>query len=107
MNASVLISELKNRGCSIKMEGSDLDIYPAENLSDELVKQLKNNKVNILRILHHEEELIRTVNLVCDANKIPDHERQYEIQRAIRNPITAMTCWMSLAKQANLLEKGE
>jgi len=59
MGATDLISKLRNDGYSIKADGGYLDIFPAEDLSPEFVKQLKLGKPEILCALRQEEELKR------------------------------------------------
>lgn len=93
-----LLSELRKNGFSVRAENSRLQITPAKKLTNELKQTIKQNKTEILCALHHEEELKRVINLICDARKIPDDEREYEIERAVSDQITAMTCWVSLAR---------
>ena len=59
MGATELIFKLRNDGYSIKADGGYLDIFPAEDLSPEFVKQLKQGKPEILCALRQEEELKR------------------------------------------------
>ena len=47
MGATDLIFKLRNDGYSLKADGSYLDISPADNLSPELVHQLKLGKPEI------------------------------------------------------------
>ena len=55
MGATDLIFKLRNDGYSLKADGSYLDISPADNLSPELVHQLKLGKPEILCALVKEE----------------------------------------------------
>ncbi len=59
MGATDLIFKLRNVGYSIKADGGYLDISPADDLSPEFVKQLKQGKPEILCALRQEEELKR------------------------------------------------
>jgi len=59
MGATELIFKLRNDGYSIKADGGYLDISPADDLSPEFVKQLKQGKPEILCALRQEEELKR------------------------------------------------
>jgi len=56
MGATELIFKLRSDGYSIKADGGYLDIYPADDLSPEFVKQLKLGKPEILSALRQEEE---------------------------------------------------
>jgi len=59
MGATDLIFKLRSDGYSISADGGYLDISPADNLSPELLQQLKQGKPEILCALHQEEELKR------------------------------------------------
>lgn len=54
MGAPDLIFELRRKGFSIRADGGYLDISPADNLSPDLVKQLKQSKAEILTELQRE-----------------------------------------------------
>jgi hypothetical protein len=54
MLAPDLIFELRSKGCSIIADGSYLDISPAENLPDEFIQKLRQNKPAILTELQRE-----------------------------------------------------
>jgi len=56
MGATDLIFKLRSDGYSIKADGGYLDIFPADDLSPELVKQLKLGKPEILSALGREEK---------------------------------------------------
>ncbi len=56
MRAKELIYKLRSSGYSIRADGAYISISPAENLSEELVHQLKRTKTKILEILDEEEE---------------------------------------------------
>jgi len=56
MGATDLIFKLRNDGYSISADGGYLDISPADDLSPELVKQLKLGKPEILSALGREEK---------------------------------------------------
>ncbi len=54
MGAPDLIFELRERGYSIKADGRYLDISPADDLPDDIVRQLKQRKFEILAALKQE-----------------------------------------------------
>jgi hypothetical protein len=54
MGAPDLIFELRRKGYSVRADGNYLDISPANNISPELVKQLKQSKQEILAELQQE-----------------------------------------------------
>ena len=56
MGVTDLIFKLRNDGYSICADGSCLDISPAEDLSPEIVRQLKLGKPEILNALGREEK---------------------------------------------------
>ncbi len=60
MGATDLIFKLRNDGYSICADGSCLDISPAEDLSPEIVRQLKLGKPEILCALNREEKARET-----------------------------------------------
>ena len=56
MGATDLIFKLRSDGYSIKADGGYLDIFPADDLSSDLVQQLKQGKPEILCALNREEK---------------------------------------------------
>jgi len=60
MGATDLIFKLRSDGYSISADGGYLDISPADDLSPELVKQLKLGKPEILCALNSEEKARET-----------------------------------------------
>jgi len=54
MGATDLIFKLRSDGYSISADGGYLDISPADDLSPELVQQLKQRKAEILTELQRE-----------------------------------------------------
>lgn len=56
MGAIDIIFKLRSDGYSISADGGYLDIFPADDLSPELVKQLKLGKPEILSALGREEK---------------------------------------------------
>lgn len=103
MGATDLIFKLRNDGRSIKADGSYLDISPADNLSAELVQQLKWSKTEILCALYQENELRRLVRLFSDHKGFSQEAYEEAIKIALGDPINALTCYTSLARRANLL----
>ena len=69
MGATDLIFKLRSDGYSIKADGGYLDIFPADDLSPELVRQLKLGKPEILCALNREE--IARVNPQTDHTPEP------------------------------------
>ena len=102
MGALDLIFQLRNSGYSIRVDGSYLDISPAE-LPPELVQQLKHNKTEILCALHREDELRRLVHLVGEHHGFKQEEYDEAIQHALEDQVLALTCFAALARQAGLI----
>jgi hypothetical protein len=103
MNTSILLTELRSKGYSIKAVGSYLDISPAENLSEELVTQLRKSKPEILCTLHQEQELRHLVRLVSDHHHFNEEDYEEALTHALADPVNALTCFTSLARRAELL----
>jgi len=101
-----LIFKLRSDGYSISADGGYLDICPADDLSSDLVQQLKQGKPEILCALHQEEELKRLVRLISDHHHFSQGDYEEAMTHALADPINALTCFTSLARQAGLLEEG-
>ncbi len=54
MGAPDLIFELRRKGYSVRADGNYLDISPANDISPELVQQLKQSKPELLAELQRE-----------------------------------------------------
>ncbi len=106
MGAIDLIFKLRSDGYSIKADGGYLDIFPADDLSSDLVQQLKQGKSEILCALHQEEELKRLVRLISDHYHFSQEDYEEAMANALADPVNALTCFTSLARQAGLLEGG-
>ena len=104
MGANDLIFNLRESGFSISAENSRLQIAPARELTDELKQTIKQSKAEILCALHQEEELIRLVSLVSNHHKFSQANYKEALTHALADPISALTCFTSLARQAGLLE---
>lgn len=102
-----LLSELRKNGFSVKAENSRLQIAPANNLTDELKQTIKKSKTEILCALHQEKELRRLVRLVSDCHGFTEESYEEALTHALADPVNALTCFISLARHSNLLEKGE
>jgi hypothetical protein len=100
MGAPDLIFQLRNSGYSIRVDGSYLDISPAE-LPPELVQQLKHNKTEILCALHREDELKRLVLLVSKRCGFSKEDYEEALHHALNNPVNAIACFMELERQTN------
>ena len=103
MGAPDLIFELRRKGYSIVADGVYLDISPADDLSPEFVQQLKHSKSEILCALHREEELKRLVLLVSDHHHFSQEDYEEAMTNALRDQVDALTCYASLARQAELI----
>jgi hypothetical protein len=53
--------------------------------------------------LHQEEELRRLVRLVSDHHGFSQEDYEEALTHALRDPINALTCFTSLARQAELI----
>jgi len=53
--------------------------------------------------LHQEEELRRLVRLVSDHHGFSQEDYEEALTHALHDPISALTCFTSLAKKADLL----
>lgn len=106
MGATDLIFKLRSDGYSISTDGGYLDIFPADDLSSDLILQLKQSKPEILCALHQEEELKRLVRLISDYHHFSQEDYEEAMTNALADPVNALTCFTSLARQAGLLEGG-
>ena len=66
MGAPDLVFELRSSGYSIVADGSYLDISPADDLSPELVKQLKQRKAEILTELQRESRQKKVLAMLAE-----------------------------------------
>ena len=66
MGAPDLVFELRSSGYSIVADGSYLDISPADDLSPELVKQLKQRKAEILTELQRESRQKKVLAMLSE-----------------------------------------
>ena len=103
MDTLELINKIRNDGCSIEVNGSYLDISPAENLKPELEDQIRHDKVEILCALHREEELTRLVNLVSNYYGFTKERHTDVLMAALSDQVNAITIFASLADRAGLL----
>ncbi len=53
--------------------------------------------------LHQEEELRRLVRLVSDHHGFSQEEHEEALTHALSDPVNALTCFASLARQAGLI----
>ena len=102
MGAPDLIFELRRKGYSIRADGGYLDISPAE-LPSELIQKLKDNKTEILCVLHRENELKRLVLLVSEHNEFSQEDYKEALRYALADQVLALTCFTALARQAGLI----
>ena len=103
MEVTDLIYNLRENGFSINADYSKLQISPATGLTDELKQTIKQSKAEILCALHQENELIRLVRLVSDHNDFTEESYEEAMVYALADPVNALTCFTSLARQAKLL----
>ncbi len=105
MGANDLIFSLRESGFSISAENSRLQIAPARELTNELKQTIRQSKVEILCALHQEEELKRLVRLISDYHQFSQEDYEEAMTNALADPINALICFTSLARQAGLLDK--
>ena len=105
MGANDLIFNLRESGFSISANNSKLQIAPAKELTDELKQTIKQGKPEILCALHQEGELKRLVRLVADFHCFSQEDYEEAMTNALADPINALTCFTSLARQAGLMDK--
>ncbi len=103
MGANDLIFSLRESGFSISAENSRLQVAPAKELTDELKQTIKQSKPEILCALHQEKELRRLVRLVSDYHNFTEDSYEEALENALADPVNALTCFTSLARQADLL----
>jgi len=103
MGASDLIVNLRESGFSIKAENSRLQIAPAKKLTRELKQIIRLSKVEILCSLHQEEELRRLIRLVSEHQGFSQEDYEEALTHALRDPISALTCFTALAQKAELI----
>lgn len=103
MGANDLIFSLRESGFSISVENSRLQVAPAKELTDELKQAIKQSKAEILCALHQEAELRRLVRLVSDYHNFTEDGYEEALENALADPVSALTCFTALARQADLL----
>ena len=103
MDTLELINQIRNDGCSIVVNGSYLDIFPAKNLKLALVDQIRHNKVEILCALHQEEELTRLVNVVCNYHDFAKERHMEVLMAALSDQANAISSFAASAHKAGLL----
>jgi hypothetical protein len=105
MSAHDLVLQLRRVGYTVVADGSYLDISPADNLPPELVEQLRQHKAEILCALHREEELKHLVRLVSTQNGFSQEDYEEALNKALADPVNALTCFAALAHQTGTLIK--
>lgn len=103
MGANDLIFSLRESGFSISADNSKLQIAPARELTEELKQTIKQSKTEILCALHQEKELRRLVRLVSDYHNFTEDSYEEALENTLADPVNALTCFTSLARQADLL----
>ena len=79
MGAPDLIFELRRKGYSVRADGNYLDISPANNISPELVQQLKQSKQDLLAELQRET---RRAKVLAMLQADPTLNRAYSVDSA-------------------------
>jgi hypothetical protein len=103
MNATELITKLRNNGRSITVDGTFIDISPADDLSPEFVQQLKLSKTEILTELQRETRQQKVLAMLKEnpdmhrATYADTHSDPYNVVLtiAVRN---VATCEMLIPK---------
>ncbi len=103
MNATELITKLRSNGRSITVDGTFIDISPADGISLELIEQLKKSKPEILCALHQEEELRRLVRLVSNHHGFSQEDYEEALKFALGDQVSALICYTELANKAELI----
>ena len=103
MEASDLLINLRERGFSINVENSRLQVVPAYKLTEELKQTIRQSKVEILCTLHREKELTRLVRLVSAHHNFSREDYEEALEIAWGDFDSAMICFTSLANKAGLL----
>ncbi len=109
MGAPDLIFELRRKGYSIRADGGYLDISPADNLSPDLVKTIRQSKAEILTELQREARAEwRRQKVIAMLEAAPGTQRAVFVDTdsdphnvilavAVRHP-TPATCEMLIPK---------
>ncbi len=109
MDALDLIFKIRGRGYSVIADGSYLDISPTSDLSPddnipaELMRQLEQNKPEILCALHREAELLRLVFLVSNHQGFSQQEYQETIVSALLDQPNSLIRFAAHAHALGLL----
>ena len=103
MDTLALINQIRNDGCSIVVNGTYLDISPADRLKPELIDQIKYNKTEILCVLYRENELKRLVNLVCSYYGFSREKRREILLTALKDQVNSITYYAAFAHKAGFL----
>ena len=99
MEANNLLISLRERGFSINVKNSCLQVVPANKLTDELKQTIRQSKVEILCTLYQEEELRRLVKLVSEHNDFRQEDYEEALETALADFDSAMICFTSLARR--------
>ena len=108
MDALDLIFKIRGKGYSVITDGSYLDISPTSDLSPdnipaELMRQLEQNKPEILCALHREAELLRLVFLVSNHRVFSQQEYQETIVSALLDQPNSLIRFAAYAHALGLL----
>ena len=108
MDALDLIFKIRGRGYTVIADGSYLDISPTSDLSPdnipaELMRQLEQNKPEILCALHREAELLRLVFLVSNHQGFSQQEYQETIVSALLDQPNSLIRFAAYAHALGLL----
>ena len=103
MGSQELILSLRNSGFTFTTRNAHLLIAPAQSLTDSIKQSIRENKTEILCVLHREDELKRLVLLVCEHHGFKQEDYDEAIEHALEDQVLALTCFTALARQAGLI----
>ena len=103
MGSQELILSLRNSGFTFTTRNAHLLIAPAQSLTDSIKQSIRENKTEILCVLHREDELRRLVLLVSEHHGFKQEDYDEAIRHALEDQVLALTCFTALARQTGLI----
>ena len=103
MGSQELILSLRNSGFTFTTRNAHLLIAPAQSLTDSIKQSIRENKTEILCVLHREDELRRLVLLVCEHYKFSQEDYTEALEHALGDQVNSLVCFATLARQSGLI----
>jgi hypothetical protein len=103
MLSQELLMSLRNSGFTFTAQNAHLLIAPAQSLTNSIKQAIRENKTEILCILHREDELKRLILLVCEYHNFSQEHYTDALKCAKDDQVNALICFTTLARKAGLI----